>query len=296
MEYLSSKEIANKWNITDRQVRSYCKSGRVSGCFLNGKIWMIPENATKPQRFKRSVIKDKDLLKILKEEKEFKIKGRIYHKLQVEMTYNSNHIEGSQLTHDQTILIFETMTLGVINKNIKIDDIIETVNHFKCIDYIIDNAEKKLTETFIKQIHYILKQNTSDSFLNWFKVGDYKILENEVGGNITTSPSNVKKEMFDLLNTYNSKEVINIEDIIDFHQKFETIHPFQDGNGRVGRLIILKECLKNKIVPILIRDDFKDFYYRGLKEYKDQKGYLIDTCLHGQDIFKTYLDYFKIKY
>jgi len=296
MKYLTSNEIAEKWDISDRQVRAYCFSGRILGCFLEGKTWMIPEDATKPLRQKRTVKKYKNLLEILKEEKEHKIKGRIYHKLQIEMTYNSNHIEGSKLTHDQTSLIFETKTLGATNQATKIDDIIETVNHFKCIDYVIDNADKKLTESFIKQLHFIFKQNTSDSSLSWFKVGDYKTLENEVGGNETTRPSDVKNEISTLLDFYNSKKNIKIEDVIDFHHKFESIHPFQDGNGRIGRLIILKQCLRHDLVPILIKDDFKEFYYRGLKEYKYQKGYLIDTCLHGQDIFKSYLEYFKIKY
>lgn len=296
MKYLTSNEIAKRWNISDRQVRSYCSGGRVVGSFLNGKTWMIPESATKPNRQKRTVLTRKNLLTALKEEKAVRLSGRIYHKLQIEFTYNSNHIEGSKLTHDQTRFIFETKTLGATNGNTNVDDIIETVNHFKCIDFIIDNANKKLTESFIKQLHLILKENTSNSFLSWFKVGDYKLLENEVGGIETTAPANVKKEIMILLKEYNSKQHIDIKDIIDFHQKFEVIHPFQDGNGRVGRLIMFKECLKHNIVPILIKDDFKAFYYRGLKEYKNEKGYLIDTCLHGQDIVKTYLDYFKIKY
>lgn len=296
MKYLTSLEIANIWNVSERSVRNYCAQGRVLGSFLNGKTWLIPEDAKKPSRNKRTSNKQLNLLETLKRERNARLKGGIYHRFQVEFTYNSNHIEGSKLTHDQTALIFETKTIGQMSGNTKVDDIIETVNHFKCIDYIIDFADKKLTEAFIKQLHLILKSNTADSFLNWFKVGDYKLLPNEVGETQTVSPENVKAEIKALLEQYNSIEHITIEDIIYFHYKFESIHPFQDGNGRVGRLIMLKECLKHNIVPILIQDEFKSFYYRGLKEYKRQKGYLVDTCLHGQDIIKTYLDYFKIDY
>lgn len=296
MIYLKSQEIAKLWNISDRQVRTYCSDGRIQDAFLNGKTWMIPENAEKPKRQKRQILADRNLLFCLKEEKEHQLHGRIYHKLQIEFTYNSNHIEGSQLTHDQTRMIFETNTIGVSTKATNIDDIIETANHFKCIDYVIDCANKKLNESFIKQLHYILKQNTSDSRLSWFKVGDYKLMPNEVGGKETLQPEKVKEATQKILNEYNSKDKHSIEEIIDFHYKFESIHPFQDGNGRVGRLIMLKECLKNNIVPILIKDEFKDFYYRGLSEYKYEKGYLIDTCLHGQDIVKSFLDYFRIKY
>lgn len=296
MKYLTSAEIAKKWNVSERSVRNYCASGRILGCYLNGKTWLIPENSLKPLRNKRRVLTYKNLLNSLVEEKEFRIKGRIYHKLQIEFTFNSNHIEGSQLTHEQTKLIFETNTLGVTKTSTKIDDIVETMNHFKCIDFVIDNAKRKLSESMIKQLHYLLKQNTSDSFLSWFNVGDYKLRENEVGGHSTVEPNFVGEAMKELIKNYNSKEKVAIEDIIDFHYQFETIHPFQDGNGRIGRLIMLKECLKNNIVPILIKDEFKNFYYRGLSEYKTQKGFLIDTCLHGQDICKTYLDYFKIKY
>ncbi len=220
--------------------------------------------------------------------------GGIYHKLQIEMTYNSNHIEGSRLTHDQTRDIFETKTIS--DDNIKVDDIIETTNYFKCIDLVIDNASYKLTESFIKQLHYILKFSTTDSSKSWFKVGDYKLLDNEVGGKDTCPANNVKFEMKKLLEQYNSINNITIEDIIEFHYNFERIHPFQDGNGIVGRLVMLKECLKHNIVPIIITDELKMFYYRGLKEYKNEKGYLLDTCLSGQDIIKSYLDYFKIKY
>ncbi|MCH5172229.1 MAG: Fic family protein [Erysipelotrichales bacterium] len=296
MNYLTSKDISMKWKLAERSVRDYCAKGRVPGALLDGKTWLIPENAIKPNRQIRHTKKQYTLLEVLKMEKESQLKGGIYHKLQIEMTYNSNHIEGSELTHDQTRYIFETRTINVENKSINVDDIIETANHFRCIDLTIDSAKSKLTEALIKQFHYILKNGTSDSMKSWFRVGDYKMLPNEVGGCETTSPNNVKNEMKRLLNTYNSKNNITIVDIIEFHKQFETIHPFQDGNGRVGRLIMLKECLKHNIVPILITDEYKQFYYRGLKEWDNEKGYLIDTCLYGQDIMKTFLDYFNIKH
>jgi len=294
MKYLSVLETAKKWGISDRLVRRYCSDNRICGAKLVGKTWLIPDDATKPQTKRKRA--PKTLLEILQEEKKHKVHGRIYHKLQIELTYSSNHIEGSQLSHEQTLLIFDTKTLGATNNSTRVDDIIETMNHFKCIDYVIDHAEYKLTESMIKELHRILKTNTSDSFLDWFKVGDYKLLPNEVGGLDTVKPSDVHEQMMTLLNEYNSKTSIKIEDIIDFHYKFEKIHPFQDGNGRVGRLIMFKECLKHHLVPILIMDEFKDFYYRGLKEYRLEQGYLIDTCLHGQDLVKIYLDHLDIKY
>lgn len=223
------------------------------------------------------------------------MKGGIYHRTQIDLTYNSNHIEGSKLTHDQTRYIFETNTIGVEGESIRVDDIIETVNHFRCIDLIIDRAEENLTESLIKELHGILKSGTSDSRKDWFAVGDYKRLPNEVGGIDTTTPENVQKEMKVLLAGYNSKKVKSLEDIIELHQRFESIHPFQDGNGRVGRLIMFKECLANGHVPFIITEDLKFFYYRGLKEWNNVRGYLIDTCLTAQDNFKALLDYFRIK-
>ena len=296
MKYLTVAEISKKWNIAERSVRDYCNKGRVIGAIMDGKTWLIPEDATKPLRQKRHSLKEEKLLDILKREKETKLHGGIYHKLQIDMTYNSNHIEGSQLTHDQTRYIFETKTIGITDKSILVDDIIETTNHFRCIDLAIEAAKTKLSESLIKQFHYILKSGTSDSTKPWFKVGDYKMIENEVGGLETVSPKEVKAKMKELLLWYNSISNITINDIIEFHYRFECIHPFQDGNGRVGRLIMLKECLKHNIVPILILDEYKAFYYRGLKEWKNEPGYLKDTCLYGQDIFKKYLEYFKIKY
>lgn len=296
MRYLSVTEIAKKWEVSERSVRNYCAQGRVNGAFITGKIWKIPENAEKPERInKRKEVKI-TLLDILKEQKASKYSGGIYHKTQIELTYNSNHIEGSRLTHDQTRYIFETNTIGVEKEVLNVDDVIETVNHFHCIDIIIDSARAVLTEKFIKDLHFILKNGTSDSRKDWFAVGDYKKLPNEVGGMDTTIPEEVADKMKTLLMEYNAKEEKQFEDILDFHVKFERIHPFQDGNGRIGRLIMFKECLKNNIVPFIVDDNLKMFYYRGLKEWDNEKGYLTDTCLAAQDKYKAYLDYFRIVY
>jgi Fic family protein len=224
------------------------------------------------------------------------LSGGIYHKVQIELTYNSNHIEGSRLTHDQTRYIFETNTLGVTNDNVNVDDIVETSNHFRCIDLVIENATSILTEGFIKELHRVLKNGTSDSRRSWFVVGDYKKLPNEVGGRETTPPEDVATEMKALVASYNMKKEKTFEDILDFHYRFERIHPFQDGNGRVGRLILFKECLRSNIVPFIIDEEIKIFYYRGLSEWSRERGYLTDTCLAAQDKFKKYLDYFKIQY
>lgn len=296
MKYLTSNEIAKLWNISERSVRDYCSKGRVVGAYLEGKTWMIPENATKPIRQIRHSNKNYGLLDVLVKEKESQIKGGIYHKLQIEMTYNSNHIEGSKLTHDETRYIYETKTIGVNNKVIKVDDIIETVNHFRCIDLAIDFANKKISESFIKQLHRILKTGTSESKEPWFMVGDYKLMPNEVGDRVTTDPEEVKQEMKKLVDEYNKKANHTFDEIVEFHVNFERIHPFQDGNGRVGRLIAFKECLKNNIVPFIILDSKKMFYYRGLKNWNRERGWLIDTCLDGQDTVKTYLDYFGIQH
>lgn len=296
MKYLSVAEIAKKWEVSERSVRNYCAEGRVDGAFLTGKTWNIPETAQKPQRINNSVPAPQMLCDILKSEKNSRLKGGIYHKIQIELTYNSNHMEGSRLTHDQTKYIFETNTIGITNENLRVDDIIETANHFRCIDEIIDNAKNKLSEKLIKNLHFILKTGTSDSKKSWFAVGDYKKLPNEVGGVETTQPEAVEEKLKKLLTAYNAKENITFEDIIDFHVQFERIHPFQDGNGRVGRLIMFKECLKHNIVPFIIEDDIKLFYYRGLTEWSKEKGYLMDTCLSAQDKFKKYLNYFRIKY
>ena len=238
----------------------------------------------------------KTLLEILQEEKFSGYSGGIYHKTQIELTYNSNHIEGSSLTHEQTRYIFETNTIGTETGNLNVDDVIETANHFRLVSLIIDNAKSVLTEEFIKQLHLILKNGTSDSRKEWFAVGDYKKLPNEVGGMNTTPPEAVSDRMKELLNDYNTKEKIGFDDVLDFYVKFEKIHPFQDGNGRVGRLIMFKECLKYNIVPFIIEDDLKMFYYRGLAKWETEKGYLRDTCLTAQDRYKAYLDYFRIGY
>ena len=236
----------------------------------------------------------KTLLDILREEKTDKYQGGIYHKTQIDLTYNSNHMEGSRLTHDQTRYIFETNTIGVENEVLNVDDVIETANHFRCIDMIIDDACMVLTEKLLKLLHLTLKNGTSDSRKDWFAVGDYKKMPNEVGGMETTLPEQVSGKIKKLLAEYNAKEEKSLEDILDFHVKFERIHPFQDGNGRVGRLIMFKECLKYNIVPFIIEDDLKMFYYRGLKEWDNEKGYLTDICLTAQYKYKAYLDYFRI--
>ncbi|SJZ93545.1 Fic/DOC family protein [Treponema berlinense] len=294
--YISVEEAAQNWQISERSVRNYCAHGRVEGALLEGKIWKIPSTAQKPERKPRHSSAEETLLTFLKREKEAGLKGGIYHKIQIDLTYNSNHIEGSNLTHDQTRYIFETKTLGVTDKAVKVDDIVETVNHFRCIDLIIEGAHTKLTESFIKQLHFILKSGTTDSQKSWFRVGDYKMLENEVGGSETTKPVEVAGAIKSLLKEYNSKTKITFDDILDFHVRFESIHPFQDGNGRVGRLIMFKECLKHNIVPFIITEELKMYYYRGIKNWKTERVYLRDTCLTGQDAMKAILDYFGIKY
>lgn len=296
MRYLSVAETAKRWDISERSVRNYCAHGRVPGAFLTGKTWNVPEDAAKPLRANQKENKPKTLLSILQEEKKSKYSGGIYHKTQIDLTYNSNHMEGSRLTYDQTRYIFETNTISVENETLNVDDVIETANHFRCIDMIIDNAKSALSEKFIKELHLILKSGTSDSRLEWFAVGDYRKRPNEVGGVPTAMPEDVADEMKKLLIEYNGKDTKTFEDILDFHVKFEKIHPFQDGNGRVGRLIMFEECLKYNIVPFIIDDNLKLFYYRGLKEWSNEKGYLTDTCLTAQDKYKAYLDYFRIEY
>ena len=296
MNFLSVSEIAKLWNLSERSVRNYCAEGRIPGAYLVGKTWMIPSDAVKPDRKARVSNNNKTLLDILKLEKESKLKGGIYHKVQIELTYNSNHIEGSRLTYDQTRYIYETNTIGLTGEVINVDDIVETTNHFRCIDLIIDKANLNITENLIKQLHFILKNGTTDSRKNWFIVGDYKKLPNEVGGRVTISPEKVEDEVKSLIEWYNNIKNKTLNDIIEFHYRFEYIHPFQDGNGRVGRLLMFKECLKYNIVPFIIDEKLKMFYYRGLKEWKQEKGYLIDTCLAAQDQFKVYLDYFRIEY
>ena len=296
MKFLSVAQVAKNWNLSERTVRNYCASGKIPDAFLTGKTWNIPENSEPPKRSNSVKQAPSNLLEVLKAEKASKISGGIYHKIQVELTYNSNHIEGSKLTHDQTRYIYETNTIGFTDSTINVDDIVETANHFKCIDMVIDKATKPLSETFIKQLHMVLKNGTSDSRKDWFAVGDYKKYPNEVGGKITTSPEDVHDKIKALISAYNKTDNKSFNDLISFHYEFERIHPFQDGNGRIGRLILFKECLKHNIVPFIIDENLKMFYYRGLSEWQNEKGYLIDTCLTAQDKFKKYLDYFRIPY
>ena len=277
-------------------MRGYCAEGKIDGALLTGKTWNIPETAEKPDRINKHTDAPKTLLEVLRAEKAAKLHGGIYHKIQIDLTYNSNHIEGSRLTHDQTRYIFETNTIGVSDGTVKVDDVVETANHFKCIDMVIDNANHMLSEAFIKQLHTVLKSGTSDSRLGRFAVGNYKKLPNEVGGTDTIAPEKVGAEMKKLLAEYNAKENKTFDDLLDFHYRFERIHPFQDGNGRVGRLLLFKGYLQNNIVPFIIEDDIKMFYYRGLKEWQNQRRYLRSTCLSAQDKFKKYLDYFRVPY
>ena len=295
MSFCSVAEIAEKWNMSERSVRNYCATGRVEGAVLAGKTWKIPEEAVKPER--RNKKEDgTTLLPILQEEKQMRYTGGIYHKTQIELTYNSNHMEGSRLTYDQTRYIFETNTIGVEGEALRVDDIVETVNHFRCVDKVIDSVGAQLTEKYMKELHFLLKSGTSDARLSWFAVGDYKKRPNEVGGRETTDPEDVTGKMKALLAEYNEKSEKSLEDILEFHVAFERIHPFQDGNGRVGRLIMFKECLKYNIVPFIIEDEYKMYYYRGLTEWNTERGYLRDTCLTAQDKYKAYLDYFRIRY
>ena len=295
MEYISVMQFAEKFGISERTARNYCAGGKIEGAFLTGKTWNIPADAVPPQRGAARK-KVSPLLTALREQKDSRLKGGIYHRTQIDLTYNSNHIEGSRLTHDQTRYIFETNTIGITDETVKVDDIIETVNHFRCIDYIIDHAEEPVTEAFVKQLHLLLKTGTSDSRKDWFAVGDYKRLPNEVGGQETCPPKEVHQQMKALLNSYNRNKRKRLEDIIDFHVRFELVHPFQDGNGRVGRLLMFKECLANGIVPFIITDELKLFYYRGLKEWGHINDFLMETCLTAQDQYKSLLDYFKIAY
>lgn len=239
------------------------------------------------------IVSDNPILQILREEKEYKISGGLYHELQIRMTYNSNRIEGSKLSEDQTRRIFETNTLNA-EEDLSVDGIIETVNHFRAIDYCIDIADESLSEEIIKHLHYLLKSRTKDETLSWFKVGDYKLRPNVVGGIETTAPKNVATDIKALLSAYLKKEMLTFKDIIDFHYRFERIHPFQDGNGRVGRLIAFKECLKNNLLPFIIEDQKKYYYYRGLEEYNNEPGFLVDTCYDGQDTFRALVRLFGI--
>lgn len=296
MDYITISQAAKRWNVSPRSVRQYCQDCRIPGAFLEGKSWLIPDYAAKPARKTRSALPTASLSRRLLDEKGAKIKGGVYHRVQVELTYNSNHIEGSRLTLDQTRFIFETSTVGVSDGAVKVDDILETVNHFHCVDYLLDTLNFHLSEKMIKTLHYMLKIGTADSRLDWFAVGDYKRYPNEVSGKATVPPEEVHAQMMKLLGEYHALPAKKLDDLLDFHVRFERIHPFQDGNGRVGRLILFRECLKQGVVPFVIQDDMKLYYYRGLQEWKKEKGFLRDTCLAAQDRFKVWLDYFRIPY
>lgn len=293
MEYISVTQFAERFGINKRTVRNYCASGKIQGAFLTGKTWNIPADADLPRKGKQRL---SPLLARLREEKDARLKGGIYHRTQIDLTYNSNHIEGSHLTKEQTRLIFETNTLGVTTEDTRIDDIMETVNHFRCVDYIIDHATDKITESHIKQLHLILKSNTSNSQKSWFNIGDYKKLANEVGGEATSPPKEVHKRMKELLNEFNHLQEVELVHILDFHVQFERIHPFQDGNGRIGRLLLFWQCLQARVVPFIITENLRLFYYRGIQNWGQTNGYLTDTCLTAQDDYKAILDYFNIKY
>ena len=293
MEYISVVQFAEKYGISERTARNYCAEGKIEGAFLTGKTWNIPADAELPPKGKRKL---SPLLSRLREEKEAKLNGGIYHRTQIDLTYNSNHIEGSRLSKEQTRFIFETNTLGITTESMSVDDIMETVNHFRCIDYVIDHAMDKITETHIKQLHAILKMNTSDSHKDWFAVGDYKRLPNEVGGGETVQPKEVHKRMKALISEYNAFKKVEFDDILNFHVLFERIHPFQDSNGRVGRLLLFWQCLQSAHVPFVITEELRLFYYRGIQNWGNINGYLRDTCLAAQDNYKLLLDYFKIKY
>ena len=282
---IGKTELSSKLGLSTRTVAKIAKGEKLSKSTLNKIAAYL--NVT-PESLYRIESNNK-ILQLLRDEREIQLPGGLYHELQIRMTYNSNHIEGSKLSEDQTRLIFETNTIDM-GDGIPVDDILETVHHFRAIDYCIDIAEESLNEDIIKKLHYIIKHDTKDSTLSWFAVGDYKKRANVVGGRETTKPSEVSKSMKELLETYNAKENIKIEDIIELHAEFEYIHPFQDGNGRVGRLVVLKECLKNNLIPFIIEDSKKGFYYRGLSEWRNEKGWLIDTCLDGQDAFIRLLD------
>ena len=291
MRLVPEEEYAANHGLTVQAVRDYCAEGKLPGAEQEGETWRIPADAPLPDETEHS-----PLLLALREQMESKMRGGIYHRTQIDLTYNSNHIEGSRLSKEQTRYIYETNTIGVTDEAVSVDDIVETTNHFRCIDFIIEHAEEPLTEEMIKRLHAILKAGTSDADRPWFAVGEYKRLPNEVGGKETTAPEDVPAAMRALLQEYTGKREVSLEEILDFHYRLEMIHPFQDGNGRVGRLIIFKECLAHHIVPFIITDELKMYYYRGLDRWEEVRGYLLDTCLTAQDRYRAILDYFRITY
>ena len=291
MRLVSEEEYAANHGLTVQTVRDYCAEGKLPGAVQEGEMWRIPADAPLPDEVKHS-----PLLLALREQMESNMRGGIYHRTQIDLTYNSNHIEGSRLSKEQTRYIYETNTIGVTDEAVSVDDIIETTNHFRCIDFVIEHAEEPLTEEMIKRLHALLKAGTSDADRPWFAVGEYKRLPNEVGGKETAAPEDVPAAMRALLQEYTGKRRVSLEEILDFHYRLEMIHPFQDGNGRVGRLIIFKECLAHHIVPFIITEELKMYYYRGLDRWEEVRGYLLDTCLTAQDRYRTILDYFRITY
>lgn len=291
MRLIPEEEYAANHGLTVQAVRGYCAEGKLPGAEQEGETWRIPADAPLPDEVNHS-----PLLVVLREQMESKMRGGIYHRTQIDLTYNSNHIEGSRLSKEQTRYIYETNTIGVTDEAVSVDDIIETTNHFRCIDFVIEHAEEPLTEEMIKRLHALLKAGTSDADRPWFAVGEYKRLPNEVGGKETAAPEDVPAAMRELLQEYTGKRQVSLEEILDFHYRMEMIHPFQDGNGRVGRLIIFKECLAHHIVPFIITEELKMYYYRGLDRWEEVRGYLLDTCLTAQDRYRTILDYFRITY
>jgi len=291
VEWMSVANAALTWGISERSVRNYCAQGRVPGAELIGKTWRIPADAAKPVR---ANARARTLLDVLRRERVEGISGGIYHRVQVDLAFNSNHMEGSVLSHEQTRLIFETKTIGCADAAIPVDDIIETVNHFRCFDLVLDKANHELSLALLRELHEQLKAGTTDAGTSWFAVGDFKRLPNEVGGRATTAPEDVENALRDLLRRYHAIERLTLEDIVAFHVAFERIHPFQDGNGRVGRLLMFKECLRCNIVPFVLADDMKFYYYRGLSEWDEERDYLMGTCEAAQDRFRTLLDYFRI--
>jgi len=285
MRYMTAAEAAKKWGLTVRSVQIHCEKGHVPGVNLLGKSWQIPASAEKPTRKPRSKGLPRSVWEILKSEKRGCIAGGLYHRLQIDFTYNSNHIEGSRLTHEQTRWIFETQTVGKLPSDVPVDDIVETASHFRCIDIVIESAGAALTERYVKMLHAQLKSGTSDSRREWFAVGDYKRLENVVGDMATCPAKDVHREMANLLAWYKNADK-TFETILDLHVRFERIHPFQDGNGRVGRLILLKECLKHAHTPFVIAENLRQFYYLGLADWrKGRRARLTDTCRTGQGVF-----------
>lgn len=291
MRLVPEEEYAANHGLTVQTVRDCCAKGKLPGAVQEGETWRLPADTPLPDEVKHS-----PLLVALREQMESKMRGGIYHRTQIDLTYNSNHIEGSRLSKEQTRYIYETNTIGVTDEAVSVDDIIETTNHFRCIDFVIEHAEEPLTEEMIMRLHAILKAGTSDADRPWFAVGEYKRLPNEVGGKETAAPEDVPSAMRVLLQEYSGKGEVSLEEILDFHYRMEMIHPFQDGNGRVGRLIIFKECLAHHIVPFIITEELKMYYYRGLDRWEEVRGYLLDTCLTAQDLYRAILDYFRITY